>query len=373
MRYDDAGLSGLGRRPRSRHSSIVGAGPLLTAGRPPIETTLWLADQAACQFRPRSPHPTMGLVSRRPARRGKRERRDEPRTAQAQVSAACRRGLRASMGVCAHQSSNQQIIRLSLECWTATSIRSGSSWSTLRVGRCPSGAPAFRRSPPCVPGSMLASSSTRPPHTTAPRCPCARLRFAGFRPDPRHRLCPPSITYCRRVPSLRDRCAGSIRPMTFRRRPQRALHGAACGVGTFRACGTVAGRELSSIPASTVPEFNTGESSTATRWGERRQAAYALETRCCRDAFSGVRGANVYVVSRSGNWLVRQCVGCVALRVVPGPPMDIAIMGRRQTSWNVARGLSPPANAIMPPAASPGRRAPSRRFSGAGLITGWFS
>ena len=38
---------------------------------------------------------------------------------------------------------------------------------------------------------MPASSSTRPPHTVAPRCPCAHLRFAGFHANARSRLRPP--------------------------------------------------------------------------------------------------------------------------------------------------------------------------------------
>ena len=61
-----------------------------------------------------------------------------------------------------------------------------SLWRVRRHGDlpcgCPSGTPALRRSPPCVPGSVPASSSTRPPHTAAPRCPCAHLRLAGFCP-----------------------------------------------------------------------------------------------------------------------------------------------------------------------------------------------
>ena len=76
-------------------------------------------------------------------------------------------------------------------CSTFQCFRSGESvvTGTSPVG-CPSGTPALRRSPPCVPGSVPASTSTRPPHTAAPRCPCAHLRLAGFCPDPRHRLRP---------------------------------------------------------------------------------------------------------------------------------------------------------------------------------------
>ena len=68
------------------------------------------------------------------------------------------------------------------------------------------------------------------------------LRVAGFRPDPRYRLCTPPIPPCSREPSSRDRCAGRIRLMTFRRTPQRGLFGAMLVVRP----GTVQARRASS-------------------------------------------------------------------------------------------------------------------------------
>ena len=90
----------------------------------------------------------------------------------------------------------------------------------------------LRRSLPRIPGSVPASSSARPPHTAALRCPCATSISPVFTSTPGIRFALP-MTSCRRAPSPRDWCTGSIRPLTSRRRPQRRRGGAGCGDGTF--------------------------------------------------------------------------------------------------------------------------------------------
>ena len=75
---------------------------------------------------------------------------------------------------------------------------------------------------------------------------------------------------------------------------------------------------------STVPAFNTGESSTAMRWDERRQGCLRLGNEVLPGRFRWALKCELTGVAEERKLHVPQCVGSIGIGLVAGGTTNIA-------------------------------------------------